>query len=465
MAACGGPSRQGVSRLAEPLLGLLALVLVGVGAWAMLGSSFATDGGAPGRDDTALRASVTRGGEQARVTIIGSTRRGGAGAPVAVHVIGRSDVAAPCPTPAVAASTRLVGPPGALAWRPLSVARPGRALRRGRPFAMAGAVALPGSDALRLCAYLVRGGRRPVVLRSVGVVAPNASGITPLAVAAGSLGGRVPGTVLAALAVLGLAGLPVRLARRHWPLRTSDGGGEAVLDLPPWPTVPPWSRPPGVKRPPPVPPPDHGNLRSTAAAGVRWLARWWRLRRAAAAADASGEPDASLPPYVRAWSARAQGERLAVERFERIRDAFPGVEVRHDRRQRGRRQANVDHLLVGPAGVVVADTKNWAGAAEVVDGRLRVAGRDRTKAIEGVLRQVDGVRAVLDAAGLGVVPIAGALHWIQADEGALDGSLVLWEVPLLDAPGVMGLAGHGSLLGGEEIAQVVRTLELALPPT
>jgi hypothetical protein len=77
-------------------------------------------------------------------------------------------------------------------------------------------------------------------------------------------------------------------------------------------------------------------------------------------------------------------------------DGLAGVRVLHDRRVPGSK-ANIDHLSVGPAGVFVIDAKQYSGALEKrdlrgwfrVDERLYVAGRDRTKLVEGVAGQAD----------------------------------------------------------------------------
>jgi hypothetical protein len=67
--------------------------------------------------------------------------------------------------------------------------------------------------------------------------------------------------------------------------------------------------------------------------------------------------------------------------------------VFHDVRWPGRRRANLDHVVVGPPGVFVVDTKNWSGRIEVRVGVLRQDGRSREKAVTGV---ADAARALAD---------------------------------------------------------------------
>jgi len=57
----------------------------------------------------------------------------------------------------------------------------------------------------------------------------------------------------------------------------------------------------------------------------------------------------------------------------------------------GRRFANVDHVVVGPAGVFVIDSKNWSGSITVRAGVLRQNGRLRESTVSGA---AEAARAV-----------------------------------------------------------------------
>ncbi len=57
--------------------------------------------------------------------------------------------------------------------------------------------------------------------------------------------------------------------------------------------------------------------------------------------------------------------------------------VLHDLRWPGRRHANIDHLVVGPGGIFVIDSKHWSGRVTVRDQVLMQNGRKREKAIAG----------------------------------------------------------------------------------
>jgi hypothetical protein len=199
--------------------------------------------------------------------------------------------------------------------------------------------------------------------------------------------------------------------------------------------------------------------------GARREARWRaRRRREVEAEGGVFDPQEQAPFHVRAWAVGAVGEQLAAERFAALASGFPGVHVLHDRREPFRSRANIDHVLVGPAGVTVVDTKHWAGAVKIAEDRLLVRGLDRTKAIDGVSGQVSAVRSLLAAAGLGAVPVTGVLHWTRDEQATLDGSLELRGVPLLDASRTMLRAVDGGVLGQAGVRQVVEVLERGLPP-
>lgn len=127
------------------------------------------------------------------------------------------------------------------------------------------------------------------------------------------------------------------------------------------------------------------------------------------------------PQSQTAWEKGAAGEVEVARRLgSRLNDA--GVLVMHDRRIPGSR-ANIDHIAVGPGGVTVIDAKNLKGKVRV-EGRgglftprtkdLRVAGRRRTKLVEGMNRQIELVRAAL-ASEFPDVDVRGALCMADID--------------------------------------------------
>jgi hypothetical protein len=137
------------------------------------------------------------------------------------------------------------------------------------------------------------------------------------------------------------------------------------------------------------------------------LVRWW--------ASLGTEPQST-----RAWALGALGEERVAECLRGVSDR--GVLALHDRRVPGRR-SNIDHIAVGPSGVFVIDAKRYENA-EVrmrrVGGlftprrdELLVRGRVRTALVEGLARQVDAVRTVVDAGAFGSVPVTPVLCFVD----------------------------------------------------
>src|SRR5690606_23007100 len=115
----------------------------------------------------------------------------------------------------------------------------------------------------------------------------------------------------------------------------------------------------------------------------------------------------SEPPSTPAWKEGALGEeRVAVILADRLGNQ---AVLLHDRRVPGTR-GNIDHVVVASSGVWVVDAKRYSGKVERRDVggffrkdlRLYVDGRDRTRLLDGVRRQVDAVRSVLGSENVAV---------------------------------------------------------------
>jgi hypothetical protein len=96
---------------------------------------------------------------------------------------------------------------------------------------------------------------------------------------------------------------------------------------------------------------------------------------------------------TQAWDAGAVGERVVAEKLSEL--VPHGWYVLHDVHWPGRPKANLDHVLVGPGGVVVVDSKNWTGEVRVASGVLWQGRYARTQAVEGALAQCAAVASVL----------------------------------------------------------------------
>lgn len=97
------------------------------------------------------------------------------------------------------------------------------------------------------------------------------------------------------------------------------------------------------------------------------------------------------------WERGADGEQATAAALDALpKDTWT---VFHDIRWPGRKYANVDHVVVGPPGIFVVDSKNWTGSITITDNVLRQNGRSRETAVAGA------AEAALAVAGLTPVVI------------------------------------------------------------
>lgn len=168
---------------------------------------------------------------------------------------------------------------------------------------------------------------------------------------------------------------------------------------------------------------------------------------------------------TKAWSTGAEGERRVAE----ILASCGEVIALHDRRIPGSK-ANIDHLAVSSRGVFVIDAKKYTGAIEVRDvgplwraeRRLHVGGRNRTKLVDGVRRQMDVVRGTLEMAGH-TAPVHGVLCFVDVEWPLVfrrplivEGVVSVWPSGL---PDVLGRPAEA----GVDVDVVARALADLLP--
>lgn len=166
---------------------------------------------------------------------------------------------------------------------------------------------------------------------------------------------------------------------------------------------------------------------------------------------------------VRTWRKGAAGERRTARMLRPLRRR--GYTVLHDRALPSGR-ANVDHLVIGPTGVFVVDTKNWDKNRRVTRrGRyVRVGRTSGDKVVSSVLYETSRVAEVLTRAAdrpVEVVPVV-AIH------GAAVPLLRVMEVsgvPLMRASQVRGWIGRqGARLSAAEVTALSAAAERLLPP-
>ncbi|MBD2899073.1 ATP-dependent DNA helicase Rep [Actinomadura sp. RB99] len=102
------------------------------------------------------------------------------------------------------------------------------------------------------------------------------------------------------------------------------------------------------------------------------------------------------------WQAAAEAERAVAATLVGL--TAVGWRLLVDRRWPGTRAANIDMILIGPAGVFVIDVKRWHDRPVVSDGRLAAGGVPRDEEIRKLLGMTR--TAEEEVAALGLSPVA-----------------------------------------------------------
>lgn len=179
------------------------------------------------------------------------------------------------------------------------------------------------------------------------------------------------------------------------------------------------------------------------------------------------------PATTKAFATGADGERRIAARLER--DCGADVLFLHNRKLgAGRRDGDVDHVAIAPSGIYVIDAKRYQNAAVRVrrtggllspaKEQLMVAGRDRTKLVDGCAKQLAAVLAALgDAPDAGGVTVTALLCFVDADL-PLWGDQELRGVRLLGPRGTSKLLRRTGTLSEIQRRSLHRHLAAALPP-
>lgn len=163
------------------------------------------------------------------------------------------------------------------------------------------------------------------------------------------------------------------------------------------------------------------------------------------------------------WAKGAAGERKTARLLRPL--ARRGYTVLHDRALPGSR-ANVDHLVIGPAGVIVVDSKNWS-KNRIVKGhgrRLKVGRMKGSKIVSSTLYETAFVGSALATATGGPIPVAAVL----AIHGA---KLPPWRTPVVDGVPLLParqvrrwIARRPRQLTDDQVAQLAAACERLFPP-
>ena len=198
-------------------------------------------------------------------------------------------------------------------------------------------------------------------------------------------------------------------------------------------------------------PPDRSPLAAPAGASVA-AGLGWRLRFRA-------------PPDTMAWRRGAAGERRTARLLAPLERH--GWAVLHDLAIPGT-QANIDHLVIGPGGVLVIDSKQYRGQLRLDADGLLWHGRHLLVATLRKLRwAADQADEVLGVADVQVVAIM-AVHGAKVPWGQLTADGVIVVSRPADAGPAAGPAGDpwpraGGLAGRPSSAAVPRRRLTATP--
>ena len=159
-----------------------------------------------------------------------------------------------------------------------------------------------------------------------------------------------------------------------------------------------------------------------------------------------------------AWRHGAHGERRTARLLDRLQRH--GWEVLHDLAVPGSR-ANLDHLLIGPGGVFVVDSKQYSGRLQLgADGTLWHGRYPLTLALRAVRFEADRATAVLGMPAVEAVPIV-AVHGAPVPWGSLqvDAVTVVAADQLVDL-----LRARPTILHAHKVAWIAQRARQRLRP-
>ena len=159
-----------------------------------------------------------------------------------------------------------------------------------------------------------------------------------------------------------------------------------------------------------------------------------------------------VPDHVLALRRGVKGEQETAEALAKL----PTFVVLHDREDPGSK-ANIDHIVIGPPGVFVVETKRYSGRVTVRGGELFVAGRRRAEIVDQAKREAQVVTTALHGAGetVTVTPLLcihrAELPWRAATVGG---------VPIVSGHGLTKLLeGADGTLSVDDVRRVAERLD------
>jgi hypothetical protein len=208
------------------------------------------------------------------------------------------------------------------------------------------------------------------------------------------------------------------------------------------------------------------SLQAAAATGPGMLAWWAAGWQAGLATGATGAAAAGVWVWRRCaeatWRRGAVGERRTARALARLRRA--GYVVLHDRALPGSR-ANVDHLLIGPSGIWVVDSKRWHRKTGIRGrhGQVWVGRTPAERVVNPVKYETQVVANVLGAAVQDAGLEVGALIAVHGARMPW-GGVVVEQVPLLrPRKAVRVLLQAPPILNAEQVEVLARVARRELP--
>jgi hypothetical protein len=158
---------------------------------------------------------------------------------------------------------------------------------------------------------------------------------------------------------------------------------------------------------------------------------------------------------ARTWQRGAHGERRTARLLDRLpRDGFV---VFHDLAVPGNTSANVDHLVIGPSGVFVIDSKQWTGEVrQGADGLLWHNHYRLDRTLETVRWEADTITRVL---GNRATPLL-CVHGAHVQGGGLHAQ----GVAIVPAHLLGSALGQDQVLSDADVAVLAATATTRLHP-
>jgi hypothetical protein len=172
------------------------------------------------------------------------------------------------------------------------------------------------------------------------------------------------------------------------------------------------------------------------------------------------------PQSTKAWERGSIGESKVAKTLARLdRD---DIVVLHDRRVSGT-HGNIDHLVICPSGILVVDSKRYAGQVHTKDVggllarrdmRLFVGRQDCTRLAAAMEWQVAAVQAAIDG---NPTPVRPVLCFIDAEWPLFGGPTEFQGVLIESDRSLRRRATEAGELDSEEVRQMAMVLAHRLP--